>query len=89
MPTCVRMPTVVTESRRGRVPRVSDLLYRFRPSGAPGAATQAGVPADRARDLAEELEPVFASVAQLRFAAALFLKQLPVPFDDLYPAHAL
>ena len=46
------------------MPRVSDLLYRFRPSGAPGAATQAGVPADRVRDLGEELEPVFASLAQ-------------------------
>jgi hypothetical protein len=46
------------------MPRVSDLLYRFRPSGAPGAATQAGVPSDRVRDLAEELEPVFASLAQ-------------------------
>jgi hypothetical protein len=46
-----------------RVPRVGDLLYRFRPSGAPGSATAAGVPADRARDLAEELEPVFAALA--------------------------
>lgn len=45
------------------MPRVRDLLYRFRPSAAPGGATAAGVPADRARDLAAELDPVFASLA--------------------------
>jgi hypothetical protein len=45
------------------VPRVRDLLYRFRPLGSPGSATRAGVPADRERALAEELEPVFASLA--------------------------
>jgi hypothetical protein len=45
------------------VPRVRDLLYRFRPAGGPGSATPAGVPADRARDLATELEPVFAALA--------------------------
>jgi hypothetical protein len=46
------------------MPRVSDLLYRFRPSGAPGSAASAGVPADRAHDLALELEPLFARLAQ-------------------------
>lgn len=46
------------------MPRVSDLLYRFRPSGAPGSAAAAGVPADRAHDLAAELDPVFASLVQ-------------------------
>ena len=45
------------------MPRVRDLLYRFRPAGGPGSATAAGVPADRARDLAEELEPVFTALA--------------------------
>lgn len=45
------------------MPRVRDLLYRFRPAGGPGSATPAGVPADRARDLAEELEPVYAALA--------------------------
>jgi hypothetical protein len=45
------------------VPRVRDLLYRFRPAAAPGSASAAGVPADRERDLAAELEPVFASLA--------------------------
>ena len=45
------------------MPRVRDLLYRFRPSAAPGSATAAGVPADRARDLAAELAPVFAALA--------------------------
>jgi hypothetical protein len=45
------------------MPRVRDLLYRFRPAGAPGAATAAGVPADRSADLAAELEPLFALLA--------------------------
>ena len=44
------------------MPRVRDLLYRLRPSGAPGAANPPGVPADRAREAAEELSPVFALV---------------------------
>ncbi|GAA4723592.1 hypothetical protein GCM10025782_21970 [Pedococcus ginsenosidimutans] len=45
------------------MPRVRDLLYRFRPAGGPGSATPAGVPADRERDLAAELEPVFVALA--------------------------
>ena len=45
------------------MPRVRDLLYRFRPLGSPGSATRAGVPADRERVLADELEPVFASLS--------------------------
>jgi hypothetical protein len=40
-----------------------DLLQRFRPSGAPGAATAAGVPADRRARAEAELEPVFAALA--------------------------
>ena len=45
------------------MPRVRDVLYRFRPAGAPGAASSAGVPVDRSADLAAELEPVFALLA--------------------------
>lgn len=45
------------------MPRVRDLLYRLRPAGAPGAASTAGVPADRRADLAAELEPLFAQLA--------------------------
>jgi vacuolar-type H+-ATPase subunit H len=45
------------------VPRVRDLLYRFRPAGAPGAAAAAGVPVDRRADLTAELEPLFARLA--------------------------
>lgn len=41
------------------VPRARDVLYRFRPAGAPGAATAAGVPRDRRADAAVELEGVF------------------------------
>lgn len=41
------------------MPRVRDLLYRFRPAGAPGPASAAAVPADREADRASELAPVF------------------------------
>lgn len=40
-----------------------DLLQRFRPAGAPGAATATGVPADRVRERQAELDPVFALFA--------------------------
>lgn len=39
--------------------RVRDLLYRFRPAGAPGGATSAGVPVDRRTGLSTEVAPVF------------------------------
>ncbi len=39
---------------------VRDLLERFRPAGAPGAATPAGVPSDRRAALSDELGPVLA-----------------------------
>ena len=45
------------------MPRVRDLLYRFRPSGAPGGASLAGVPIDRAATVAAELEPVFGQLS--------------------------
>ena len=44
--------------------RARDLLYRFRPAGAPGAASATGVPADRVADLTAELQPVFAELAR-------------------------
>jgi hypothetical protein len=44
------------------MPRVRELLSRFRPAGAPGAASGAGVPVDRKAGLAEELEPVLAAL---------------------------
>jgi hypothetical protein len=42
------------------VSQARDFLDRFRPAGAPGAAARAGVPADRAAELAAEVEPVLA-----------------------------
>jgi len=42
---------------------VRDLLERFRPAGAPGAATPAGVPSDRKAALSDELAPVLALLA--------------------------
>jgi hypothetical protein len=38
-------------------------LERFRPAGAPGAATAAAVPADRRAAARAELEPVFAALS--------------------------
>lgn len=40
-----------------------DLLQRYRPVGTPGAAARPGVPADRATEVAAELEPVLALLA--------------------------
>jgi hypothetical protein len=40
-----------------------ELLERLRPAGAPGAATVAGVPADRVRSAEAELAPVFEALA--------------------------
>lgn len=42
------------------MPDGRDFLGRFRPAGAPGSAARAGVPADRARELSDELTPVLA-----------------------------
>jgi len=54
------------------MPRISDLLDRFRPAGAPGPAVVAGVPADRRAAAQEELLPVFAAMADVeRECAAL------------------
>lgn len=40
------------------MPRSRDLLQRFRLAGTPGAASVAGVPADRVAEVSAELEPV-------------------------------
>jgi len=45
------------------LPQLGNFLDRFRPAGAPGAASQAGVPVDRAAELAAELGPVLARLA--------------------------
>ena len=47
------------------MPAVRDLLERFRPAGAPGAASAAGVPADRRATVAAELEPIFAALDEV------------------------
>ena len=43
--------------------RVRELLERFRPAGAPGGATSAGVPADRRASLSAEVRPIFDALA--------------------------
>ena len=45
------------------MPRVRDLLLRFRPSGAPGRAGPAGVPTDLSERWSTELGPLFAALA--------------------------
>ncbi|MCF6474612.1 hypothetical protein FAF44_40460 [Nonomuraea sp. MG754425] len=50
--------------------RLGDFLARFRPSGVPGAAAPSGVPADYAAEQADELEPVFAALADVQAACA-------------------
>jgi len=52
------------------MPRIRDVLDRFRPSGAPGAASGAAVPADRAAEQAIELAPVFAALADTQAEVA-------------------
>ena len=47
------------------MPRARDFLERLRPVGAPGAAGPAGVPADRSAEVAVELQPVFAALADV------------------------
>ncbi|MBO1414572.1 hypothetical protein [Streptomyces sp. FH025] len=49
--------------------RFRDFLARFRPSGTPGAPV-AGVPADRAAELAAELEPPLDGLARTQAEAA-------------------
>jgi hypothetical protein len=48
------------------MPRVSEFLDRFRPAGAPGAASGAGVPSDRRAGMEAELEPVFAALDEVQ-----------------------
>jgi hypothetical protein len=47
------------------MPRISDLLDRFRPAGAPGPAAAAGVPADRRAAAEDELAPVFTALTEV------------------------
>lgn len=43
-----------------------DFLSRFKPAAAPGSASRAGVPADRAAQLAAELDPVLGMLRPTR-----------------------
>lgn len=45
------------------MPQARDFLDRFRPAGAPGAASRAGVPGNRAAELSAELEPALTLLA--------------------------
>ena len=55
--------------------RVRDILFRFRPAGARVPAAEAGVPVDRAADLAAELEPLFAQLADAEAECAAFVER--------------
>lgn len=52
------------------MPRSRDILQRFRPAGTPGPAASAGVPADRVAEVAAELEPVLALLADTQAEAS-------------------
>jgi hypothetical protein len=52
------------------LPQLGDFLTRFRPAGAPGAASRVGVPADRAAELGAELDPVLALLADTQAQCA-------------------
>jgi vacuolar-type H+-ATPase subunit H len=45
--------------------QLRDFLTRYRPAGSPGAATLAGVPADRSAELEFEVAPVLAFLADI------------------------
>jgi hypothetical protein len=44
--------------------QLADILHRFKAAAAPGAASQAGVPGDRAALLAAEIGPILDRLAQ-------------------------
>lgn len=56
-------PGLVRPAERRDVAKLRDLLDRFRPAGAPGQATSAGVPVDRRAGLSTEVAPIFAALA--------------------------
>ena len=47
-----------------------DVLFRFRPAGAPGAPTPGAVPGDRVAEAAAELAPLLADLADAESEAA-------------------
>lgn len=57
------------------MPRMRDLLQRFRPISAPGAASAGGVPADRVVDQAAELRQLFAALAVTQAACATLVEE--------------
>lgn len=65
------------------MPRVRDLLHRFRPAGAPGPAGRVGVPADRVAESATELEPLFAELAGTEQECLRILEQAKQDADEI------
>lgn len=57
------------------MPGVGDVLQRFRPAGAPGAAAAAGVPVDRVAEVEAELAPVFLLLEEVERACARIREQ--------------
>jgi hypothetical protein len=69
------------------MPRVRDLLYRFRPASAPGSASASGVPVDRAADRAAELLPLFERLAETERQCALIRAQAQRDADAIRARH--
>lgn len=69
------------------MPRMRDLLQRFRPTSAPGAASAGGVPADRQADLAAELRPLMEALEATQATCRAIIDDARAA-ADLTRAHA-
>ena len=69
------------------MPRVRDLLYRFRPAGAPGSASATGVPVDRTADRAAELLPLIERLAETERQRELIREQAQRDADAIRARH--
>ena len=65
------------------MPRVRDLLYRFRPAGAPGSASATGVPVDRTA----ELLPLIERLAETERQCELIREQAQRDADAIRARH--
>ena len=70
------------------MPRARDLLYRFRPAGAPGSASASGVPVDRVAGRATELLPLFARLAETERQCAFIREQAHRDADAIRVRHS-
>ena len=65
------------------MPQWRDFLERFRPAGAPGAAAQGGVPADRTADTASELAPILPMLDDIQAEVARIVSRAAEQADEI------